>query len=368
MGFRLKCAVALMTWLWIIPVPLHAQDADSPSAEQAWQPPLPQPVDFDWIMLVSGEWLKGELISLYEDELEFDSDELDELSFDWDDVLIVMTHKPFEVLFLDRSIHVGQLVIRDGKVAINGAVSESLPRSAILSIARSGEDFTSLWDGDIGLSVDMRDGSTNRKDYAVRVITQRRTSQNRFQLNYQYAYGEVDGSSVEDSQRLTTSYDIFLSDRWFVRPAQFEYFADEFQNIDERYTLTSSLGYHLIDNSHTTWDVFLGAGYQKTYYVTVQAGRDDIEETPVGLVGTFLDIELTSNIDYDFLYEGQWVNTRSGGFNHHFDTGLSIEFLGDFDLDIRLILDRVEDPVPESDGTVPDKNDSRLQVGLSYEF
>ena len=42
------------------------------------------PVDetFDWIQLTSGEWLKGELKVLYNYKLEFDSDELDLLTFE----------------------------------------------------------------------------------------------------------------------------------------------------------------------------------------------------------------------------------------------------------------------------------------------
>ena len=50
---------------------------------QDWQPPPPMPDAFDWIQLTSGEWLKGELIALYDGSLEFDSDELDNLTLDW---------------------------------------------------------------------------------------------------------------------------------------------------------------------------------------------------------------------------------------------------------------------------------------------
>lgn len=342
--------------------------ASDDEGSPGWQPPEPMPIAYDWIMLESGEWLKGRLIALYEDVLEFDSDKLDEQTFDWEDVAIVKTFNVFEVRFADRSTAIGQLLIRDDKITVLGVSGTQRFRHSILSVAAYGQDLLSAWDGDISAYIDFRDGSSDRKDYGLRVDTQRRTSQNRFKLNYQYAYSEVESSKVEDSQRLNTSLDIFISQRWFIRPVQFEYYSDEFQNIDERYTFTTSVGYHFIDNSRTTWDVFAGPGYQLTHYVTVQAGRKEKEETAVGVVGTFFDIELTSNIDYDFLYEGQWVDDAAGGFNHHLDTGLSIEFLGDFDLDVRFILDRVEKPVPTADGSVPERNDTRLQVGVSYEF
>lgn len=46
----------------------------------------PPPDDYDWVQLTSDEWLKGELIALYDDELTFDSDSLGVLSLDWEDV------------------------------------------------------------------------------------------------------------------------------------------------------------------------------------------------------------------------------------------------------------------------------------------
>ncbi|MBW1907657.1 MAG: hypothetical protein JRJ24_20675, partial [Deltaproteobacteria bacterium] len=41
---------------------------------------------YDWLRLTSGEWLKGELKRMREDEVEFDSDKLDLLEFDWEKV------------------------------------------------------------------------------------------------------------------------------------------------------------------------------------------------------------------------------------------------------------------------------------------
>ncbi len=37
---------------------------------------------YDWLRLTSGEWLRGELIGVFNDEVEFDSDILDELTID----------------------------------------------------------------------------------------------------------------------------------------------------------------------------------------------------------------------------------------------------------------------------------------------
>lgn len=46
----------------------------------------PEDKKFDWIQLNSGEWLKGKIKVMYNYTLEFDSDELDLLELDMDDV------------------------------------------------------------------------------------------------------------------------------------------------------------------------------------------------------------------------------------------------------------------------------------------
>jgi hypothetical protein len=60
----------------------HAEDTVT-----AWVKPTPIfKQDYDWVKLTSDEWLKGDIISMYDQKLEFDSDELDTQIIDLDDV------------------------------------------------------------------------------------------------------------------------------------------------------------------------------------------------------------------------------------------------------------------------------------------
>ena len=74
------------------PTPEHEPDKtlrSLVSGDTGWSPNAPaMPTEYDWVQLSSGEWLKGELISMYREELEFDSDELGLLVLDWDDVVV----------------------------------------------------------------------------------------------------------------------------------------------------------------------------------------------------------------------------------------------------------------------------------------
>jgi len=56
-----------------------------------FSPPDPSPLQYDWIRLVSGEWRKGEIELMRSDRLEFESDELDSLKLDWENVAEVRT-------------------------------------------------------------------------------------------------------------------------------------------------------------------------------------------------------------------------------------------------------------------------------------
>ncbi len=61
------------------------EPASDPAAPES-EAPEPLSGDFDWVQFKNGEWLKGEIKDLQDDSFTFDSDEMDELSLDFDDV------------------------------------------------------------------------------------------------------------------------------------------------------------------------------------------------------------------------------------------------------------------------------------------
>ena len=70
---------------------LTANRTNSALPDLSWVPPQDS---FDWIQLKSGEWLKGRLKAMQERKLEFDSDELNDLTFDWKDIRQVRSPAP----------------------------------------------------------------------------------------------------------------------------------------------------------------------------------------------------------------------------------------------------------------------------------
>lgn len=345
-----------------------AQSEKSNEQQKEWRPAIPKPKDFDWIRLTSDEWLKGDLIALYDDELEFDSDELGMLTFDWDDVAEVITHAKQSLRLLDGRIVEGRLHILGNKLTlINGEVQE-LDRYKIISIASSDSGERNYWTGKIGLGINLRNGNTNQKDYTMDAGINRRTAQSRLLTSYLGSYSTIDDESTENNHRLDLAFDWFLSHKVFLRALTLEYFRDPFQNINSRITLSTEMGYRFFDGNTVYWDAAAGPGYQVTQFESVEPGEDDTEDTATGKISTDFEWDITGDIEFDFHYDVQLVSERAGEKIHHIKTGIEFELTNDFDLEISYIWDRIDKPIADEDGIVPKKEDSRFVIGLAYEF
>jgi hypothetical protein len=147
-----------------------------------------------------------------------------------------------------------------------------------------------------------------------------------------------------------------------------EWYRDKFQNISNRWTLGAGLGYELVDNSSTTWTVNAGPAWQSTEFVSVEPGEDDTTDGFAFNIGTRLDHDFTDDIEYYFDYNAFFTDQANGTYNHHLDTGLDIDLIGNLDFNVSWIWDRIQDPRPLEDGTTPKQDDYRLIFGLGWDF
>ena len=340
-----------------------------------WQKPTPIfKQDFDWVKLTSDEWLKGDIVSMYDETLEFDSDELGMQTIDWEDVAELRSKQWQSIRMFDGTIVEGNLVVKDGQLSlVKNGVMTNYELSQLLSIASSGKNERDLWGGYINLGFNLRQGNTVQLDYTFAAGIQRRSASSRFKADYTTDYSRYDDQESEqtivtaDSERLTSSYDWFFNPKVYFRAADVEYISDEFLNLDYRVHYGIALGYHVIDTSRTTWDVNAGPSYQKSKFLDVEENASDSEDS-VGLtLGTDFTFELSNNIDYDASYSIQMVDEAAGGNIHHFETGLEVELGSDFDLDLTFYADRTENPKADSAGEIPEKDDYRLVVSLGYD-
>ena len=73
---------------------------------------------FDWLQMVSGEWIKGNIDRMRNDTMEFDSDKLDMLKLDFADVALVHSPQVNTYVFDERESATGPAVITAGEVIV----------------------------------------------------------------------------------------------------------------------------------------------------------------------------------------------------------------------------------------------------------
>ena len=363
--------VAIFIMLLLVPISGYAEQQKS-----QWQKPTPVfKQDFDWVKLKSDEWLKGDIVSMYDETLEFDSDELDMQTIDLADIAELRSKEWLSIRMFDGTIAEGYLVLKDGQLSlVKEGVTTHYAVSNLLSIASSGKNEIDLWDGYVNLGINLRDGNTVQVDYTFSAGIQRRSSSSRFKVDYTADYSRYEDQETEevkvtaDSQRLKASYDWFFNPKVYFRVADFEYSADEFLNLDYRIHYGVALGYHVVDTSRITWDVNAGPSYQKSKFLDVQAGASDSEKS-IGLtLGTDFTYQLSRDIDFDSSYSVQMVDEASGGKIQYLQTGLAIDLTNDFELDLTFYAERTNNPKQDSEGNIPEKNDYRLVVSFGYDF
>ena len=224
------------------------------------------------------------------------------------------------------------------------------------------------WTGDIGLGLNARQGNTEFIEFNSTVRLERRTAKSRTFIEYLGHYNETEGVEVANNHRSSIALDRFSGSRVFWRPITSQYFRDPFQNIKHQGTLETGVGYHLIDTLKTEWDIFVSGGANYVERISVEEGQPTYSSSPSLSLGTDFDIALTSWLDYLFSFTATFVDEDSGNYQHHLLTTLSTDLSGSFDVDISVEWNRTQDPPRLEDGSIPEKDDLRLTIGLSFDF
>ncbi len=339
-----------------------------PTLAQNFEPPAD--TEFDWLQLTSDEWLKGEIVSMYEELLVFDSDNLGELEIDWADVQQLRSAGVVQIGFADRDRDAvtGVLTLAEDTVTIEGDTTVEFPREEMLTLISGPPREANYWTSNMTLGANFRSGNVDQTVFNAWARALRRTPKNRIGLEYLGNYNETDSLETNNNHRVNGSWDRFVSERFFFTPINFEWYKDPFLNIDQRWTVGVGLGYVLIDSSRAYWSIQGGPGYQYIEFDEVEPGTDRSVDSFALMGGTLFTYEITGNIDYRFDYRFSFLDEEAGSYTHHLVTGFTIEITDLIDLDLGWVWDRVQDPTPDSDGILPKQNDYQTIIGVGLSF
>ena len=145
-NFVVVTNIVLVTNYVQIPIPaasitnnlstLNSQfSTDSLLPDLNWVPPED---GFDWIQLKSGEWLKGQLKAMQQRQIEFDSEELNDLTFDWKDIRQVRSDRTLDLLFVDGRKMSGPVTVTPEEVTVGDVEPQVFPRDQLQSFTPGG--------------------------------------------------------------------------------------------------------------------------------------------------------------------------------------------------------------------------------------
>jgi putative salt-induced outer membrane protein YdiY len=272
--------------------------------------------------------------------------------------------------FLGDRRAVGVLWVHGDTVTITTESGEVLEfrRADVLSLTAGAPKEINFWSMKVYFGLVVRQGNSDVREVNVQSNLQRRTLRNRISLDFIGNENTTDGEQVSNNQRATANWDHFINQRFFVRPVFGEYLRDPFQNIASRYTVGTGAGYQLMDTGKVDWEVSGGPAYQGTRFESVELGEDESDSTPALVLGTVASWDITQWLEFDGTYRLQVVNEQSGTYNHHLVASFEVDITKLIDFDVSWIWDRIQDPRPNDLGEIPEQDDFRTTVGLTFEF
>ena len=212
------------------------------------------------------------------------------------------------------------------------------------------------WSGKISFGLTLRGGNTEQIEYNARANLTRRTPSSRLALDYLGNFSETDGTETANNQRASTTFDVFVSRRLFVRVPFVEYYRDPFQNIAHRLTAGAGVGYDIYNRFNSPvveWNVTLGPAYQQTWYDSVEPGEPQTVGGAAAVIGTRFNWDITSRIEVTLNSQGQISASDTNSSTVHNELLWELELTKVLDLDVSFIWDYTAKPRPDSTGTVP---------------
>lgn len=321
----------------------------------------------DWIQLISGEWLRGNVERMRDGALDFHSDEIKELTYDWKKVRQLHSPAANTYRFSDRTKLVGPAMINEELITVQtetGIVTRK--RSELGVILEHTPREADYWSTVLRLGLTANAGNTENLNFNAFWRIVREDSMTLTALSYDGTFGTADRNEV--ANRHLGSGDVYV----FLHPVvylialtgQLQY--DKFQNVRLRATPATGVGFQLITTYILNWDLQLApAGYQYLSLLEPAANVPNPQNDGLMMFRMFADIDITDDIELLLTWRTNLVYTTIGNTNHLGRLNFDVRVTTVFHFNTSFLYLRTEQPFPTAGGTVPKKNDYQVVVGIS---
>jgi len=323
----------------------------------------------DWLRLTSGEWLKGKLKRMREDDIEFDSDKLDLVTFSWDKVDQLHSPRVNTYVFNEKVDVVGRALVTKDKVLIETTEGvESHPRTDLLSIVQGEPRERNWWSTRLSAGFSGTAGNTNQGQFNGHWDLRRADQRTRTELSYDGSFGYANDAQTVNRHIGLVEIKLFISRRLFVVPATSGFLNDSFANFKFLATPGAGAGVHVFDTKKVEWDLGGALGYQYTNFLSTAAGVDNPRNDGFISFRTYADFDFTDDVELILEWRTSVVYTNIDLTNHFGSAKFSVEVTDILDLETTFKFYRTENPPPRADGSVPKENDYEFIVSLALEI
>ena len=322
----------------------------------------------DWLRLTSGEWLRGDLNWMRNGDFEFDGDKTDLIRKGWSNVDQLHSPQIKTYVFRNRVDATGRAMITKDEVIVETEEGmKTFPRSELLSIVRGGTRERDWWVFEIGAGFSGAFGNSSQSSLSADFGLGRHDQRTSTVLLYEGTYG-VANREVNVNRHLgQASLTLYVLKRFYIVPADADFFHDRFANIRFRATPGALVGVEIFDTNRVEWDFECGLGYQFLRVISTEPNVPNAQSDGFVPVHTTLELETTGDIELILGWQSNIVFTTIGNTNHFGEATFKVEVTEIFNLKTEFEYFRTEQPIPREDGSVPQSNDFQLIVGFTIE-
>lgn len=324
---------------------------------------IAQTAQADQVFLSNGDSLQGNVVTLKEGKLIFNSPLLGELKIPMSSVSSFSTDQPIELHLQNGSVSKPVLgAAPAGYIQPEGS-SEPIALAGISALNPPPEEAVE-WKGKLFAGLNIETGNTEAQDIDLNVKSTRETKKDRIILSLHY---EEDRREEEDTDDLTTSkrrtsvgahYDYFWSPKHYLyadSKAERETTAD----IERRLILGGGTGYRWVETPRTRFEVEGGLSWVSESFT------DDTRDNDYTALRTATRWTHDLNDDISFFNEMEWLASLADSEDQLFsmDTGLAYQVNGSLSLEARLHYDWDKSPAIGNE-----KEDTQYVFGVSWGF
>jgi putative salt-induced outer membrane protein len=221
------------------------------------------------------------------------------------------------------------------------------------------------WRSVLSLGLSSASGNSSSSNLSLLGDGVRATKQDKWSIYGSALYGRASGTTTANILRLGTRYDWNLSEKLFAFGG-LDLEKDGVAKLSLRTGLSGGLGYHVIKDANTTFDVFGGIGYTSDSY-GVARFIDNSNRTSYSYMNLVLGEESTHKLSETVSAKQRFVfypNMKNRGeYLARFDAGLSAAISKSSNVTVGLAVRQNSDP-----GVGVKKTDSFFTVGLGMKF